>query len=147
MAEIGLPPKGVLQRWYNQGMSYAEMARVHNAATNQDLTRQSFYMACKRHGISEPQNYDHSAVLPPDLRPEHTKLYDTDMIRRWDARRQGKVYDKRMDQKINGWLANLNDAKVVLVYRRNTQKGWHTVPRRPSDEPDFPMRRAWVKAA
>lgn len=146
MAESGLPPKSVLEQWYADGVSYAEMARRHNAATNQSLTRQAFYMACKRLGISEPVNYDHTAVLPPNLRPAHTKLYDTQMIRQWDARRQGKVYGAREDQKINGWLANLNDAKVVLVYRRNTQKGWHTSPRLPSDEPDFPMRRSWLAA-
>lgn len=147
MAETGLPSKTVLQRWYDDGVSYADMARRHNAATNQNLSRQSFFMACKRYEISERTTYDHSSVLPPNLRPEHTKAYDTQMIRRWDSRRQGKVYEARDDQRINGWLANLNDAKVVLEYRRNTQKGWHTVPRLPSDEPDFPMRRTWVKAA
>jgi hypothetical protein len=144
MAERVLPSERVLQQWYDDGLSYADMARRHNAATNQNLTRQAFFMACKRLGISERSAYDHSAVLPPDLRPEHSRLYDTQMIRRWDARRQGKVYSDRDNQRINGWLANLNDAKVVLVYRRNTQKGWHTVPRRPSDEPDFPMRRSWL---
>jgi hypothetical protein len=147
MPERTLPSKSVLERWYNDGMNYAEMARRHNKATNQNLTRQAFFQACKRLGISEPANFDHSAVLPPNLRPEHTKLYDTQMIRKWDARRQGKVYGHREDQKINGWLANLNDAKAVLLYKPNTQKGWHTVPRLPSDEPDFPMRRTWVKAA
>lgn len=147
MAEVGLPPKSVLARWYSEGMSYADMARKHNADTNQNLTRQAFSQACKRYKISENVHYDHSAVLPPNLRPEHTKLYDTQMIRRWDARRQGKVYPKRDDQRINGWLANLNDAKVVLEYRRNTQAGWHPVPRKPSDEKDFPMRRNWIKAA
>lgn len=145
MPEVGLPPKSVLARWYGEGVSYTEMAQRHNAATGQNRTRQAFYQACKRLGISEPRNYDHSGVLPPNLRPEHSKLYDTDMIRQWDARRQGKVFSERLDQRINGWLANLNDAKVVLVYKRNTQKGWHTAPRLPSDEPDFPMRRNWLK--
>lgn len=147
MAEIGLPSKRVLEQWYAEGVSYAEMARRHNEATNQSLTRQAFFMACRRHGIADAINYDHSAVLPPDLRPEHSKHYDTNMIRRWDARRQGKVYPDRDNQRINGWLANLNDAKVVLEYRRNTQQGWHPVPRLPSDEKDFPMRRSWVQAA
>lgn len=147
MPEQILPPKSVLERWYREGVSYAEMARRHNEAENLATTRQSFFMACRRLGISERTTYDHSAVLPPNLRPEHTKLYDTQMIRQWDSRRQGKVYPAREDQKINGWLAHLNDAKVVLVYRRNTQKGWHTALRLPSDEPDFPMRRTWVKAA
>lgn len=146
MAEVGLPSRHVLQQWYDDGVSYADMARRHNAATNQTLTRQAFYQACRRYGISERLLYDHSAVLPPNMRPDHSKLYDTDMIRRWDARRQGKEFPERDDQRINGWLANLNDAKVVLLYKRNTQKGWHTVPRLPSDEPDFPMRRTWVTA-
>lgn len=147
MAETSLPSKTVLKRWYDDGMSYADMARRHNAATNQSLTRQAFFMACKRLGISERQSYDHSAVLPPKLRPQHTKDYDTQMIRRWDARRQGKVYGERDDTRINGWLANLNDANCVLLYKPNTQKGWHAVPRLPSDEKDYPMRRTWVQAA
>lgn len=147
MAESGLPPKSVLQQWYGEGLSYADMARRHNAATGENRTRQAFYMACSRYGISEPQNLDHKAVLPPNMRPEHSKLYDTQMIRQWDARRQGKTYGAREDQKINGWLAHLNDAKVVLLYKPNTQQGWWPVPRKPSDEKDYPMRRTWVTAA
>lgn len=144
MGKRVLPDKNTLWKWYNdEGLSHTEMAeRFNNLPERQGqepVTRQAFWQQCDRHGFP-PRNLSHREVLPANMHPDHSKLYDTEMIRMWDARRQGKKFPPKIDQKINAWLQNLNDAKAILVYRRNTIAGWKPVPRKPSDDKDSPVR-------
>lgn len=144
MGERVLPDKNTLWKWYDgEGLSHTEMAERFNALPERQgeepVKRQAFWQACNRYGFP-PRNLSHKQALPHNMHPDHSKLYDTEMIRMWDARRQGKKFEPKIEQKINAWLQNLDDAKVVLVYRRRTIRGWHPVPRLPSDDKTMPMR-------
>lgn len=136
-----LPDLITLRRWYDEEprLSAQQMADRLFEQTGVRVTRHAFSAAWARNGFP-PRNLRHNDLLPANMRLDHQKLYDTEMIRRFSARRQGKVFDEKEEQRINSWLLNLRDAKVVLVYRRDTQKGWHPVKRRPTDDPDLPVR-------
>jgi hypothetical protein len=149
MGERVLPDRATLKKWHASGMTYQAMADRWNptliAEGKDPVTRQSFSTACHRHGFDR-RKLDHSDVLPKGMRLEHQTLYDTEMIRRWNARRKGKKFPPVEDQRINGWLQGLNDAKVVLKYERNTQSGWKPVKRLPTDDPECPVRLPKAKA-
>lgn len=137
-----LPDKNTLQKWYSEELlTYQAMADRFNSSRpgEKPVTHVAFHQACKRHGFP-PRNMSHADVLPANMDPDHVKLYDTEMIRMWDCRRKGKTYPPKIDQKINAWLQNLHDAKVVLIYKRRTLDGWKPVPRVPTDIKGCPVR-------
>lgn len=141
-----LPDKNTLWKWYNdEGLSHTEMAKRFNALPERQgeepVTRHAFWQRCNRDGFP-PRNLSHQEVLPANMHPDHVKLYDTEMIRMWHARELGKKFPPKIDQKINSWLQNLNDAKAILEYRRKTIDGWKPVRRRPSDIKGCPVRIA-----
>jgi hypothetical protein len=138
MAERVLPDKNTLEHWHEEGLTHQEMANRFYALTGHRCTRQAFRNACGRYGLT--RNYSHDEWLPADLRREHQRLYDTEMIRRWSARKQGKKYDAKEEQRINAWLQNLRDAGAILVYKRDTMQGWWPVHREPTDDPNVPVR-------
>lgn len=136
-----LPDRKTLEKWHASRMTFKAMAEKFNAEHPEfdDVTDRAFMNACRRYGFPT-RNLKHDELIPWTLRPDHTKLYDTEMIRRFSARMQGKQFDAEMDQKINAWFQNLNDAKSILVYRKDTQQGWVPVKRKPTDDPKLPVR-------
>lgn len=143
MAERQLPDRQTLQQWFEvDRLTHQQMAdRFNNSPERQGMrpvTRQAFTRACGRYGLTTYLHHDE--WLPKDMRPEHTKLYDTEMIRRWSARKQGKRFDEVEEQRINAWLQNLTDAGAIMLYKRDTQMGWWPVPRQPTDDPNVPVR-------
>lgn len=138
MAERQTPDNNTLRKWHEEGLTHQAMADRWEAETHVRVTRQAFRNACGAAGLV--RNMKHDEWLPANMRPEHQKLYDSEMIRRWSARKQGKKFDATENQRINAWLQNLTDAGAILVYRRNTQQGWWPVPRQATDEPNVPVR-------
>lgn len=140
MAERVIPDKNTLEKWRKEGLTHQAMADRFNGTrpTEKPVSRQAFTNACGRYGLVV--NLKHDEWLPANMRPEHQKLYDTEMIRRWSARKQGKKFGPKPNQKINAWLQNLRDAGAILLYRRDTQQGWWPVPRQPTDDPNVPVR-------
>lgn len=135
-----IPDRDVLTKWHNAGLTYKQMADRWYDETKIRKTSQAFGKACRKAGLL--RNLHHDKWLPRNMRPEHMKLYDTEMIRRWSAREQGKKFPDVEDQRINAWLQNLADAGAILWYNPDTVQGWHTVRRRSDDEPGAPVRVA-----
>lgn len=133
-----LPGADVLRHWHEEGLTYQQMADRWEAQSHFRKTPQAFGKACRKAGLF--RNLSHDKWLPRNMRPEHQKLYDTEMIRRWSARQQGKQFDETEDQRINAWLQNLADADAILWYNPDTVEGWHPVRRRSDDEPGVPVR-------
>lgn len=145
VAERVLPDQNTLTKWFEEGLTHQEMADRFNAETNRTVTRQSFARACGRYGLT--RNLKHDEWLPKNMHPDHQKLYDTEMIRRWSARKQGKKFPPVEEQRINAWLQILADAGAILWYERETEQGWWPVKRQASDDPNVPVRLPPVKDA
>lgn len=134
-----LPDDETLVEWWEEGLTFPQMAaRFNSARTGKPVTGNAFGTACRRLGLG--RNLHHDEWLPRNMHPDHQKLYDTEMIRRWSARRQGKQFEPEEDQRINAWLQALNDAGAILWYERETQQGWWPVKREPTDDPNVPVR-------
>lgn len=136
--ERWLPDKNTLTKWHEAGLSYPEMADRWFEESGVRKTPAAFGQACRREGLF--RNLKHDVWLPRNMRPEHQKAYDSEMIRRWSAREQGKKFSAIEDQRINGWLQNLRDADAILWYDADTQQGWWPVKRQASDDPNVPVR-------
>jgi hypothetical protein len=135
-----IPDLDVLTKWHNEGLTYGQMADRWYEETRIRKTPAAFGKACRKARLF--RNLSHDEWLPRNMRPEHQKLYDPEMIRRWSARKQGKKFDEVENQRINAWLQNLMDADAILWYDPDTVEGWHPVRRRSDDEPGVPVRLA-----
>lgn len=133
--ERELPDDETLAKWHAEGLTYPQM---HKRWGNPNVGSDAFGVACRRLGLF--RNMHHDKWLPRNMHPDHQKLYDTEMIRRWSAREQGKKFPAVEDQRINAWLQNLADAGAILWYDRETIEGWHPVKRVPSDPAGVPVR-------
>lgn len=137
-SHVPMPDEATLRQWYMvEKIPYRVMVERWEAMAGVTVTKAGMAAKCSRYDWYKPRNLRHagSSLVPwTNIRTEHTDLHDIHMLRMENARRLGKKFKPDVEKDIDAYLRGLNEDECVVVYRRNTKKGFHHVPRMPGEE-------------
>lgn len=127
-----LPDKTELRRMRDAGMTHQQIADEVQQRTGYRVTRNAVTVALQRHGLSgKPVRYVEE--IPWRVRERHERNYALAMLRLYARRQHGKKLNTDQTQRLDSWLAQLEEHGRVVAYSADSPDGFYYVPRLPED--------------
>lgn len=125
--------EGELERWYNEGMTYKEMAYRYLVKYNLEVSPTLFSSWRKRKGLDKRIVRD-DHLIPWEVKPEHRYNYEVSMLRLVGRQRAGRPLSDLELQRVTSWVATLEEDQAVIHYDPETEQGFWRIPREPGDD-------------
>jgi hypothetical protein len=122
-----------LMRWYEQGMTYAQMAEKYLEKYQIEVTPDLFSSWRARKGLPKRIVRD-VELIPWYVLPEHRYNYDVSMLRLEARRRAGGHLSSLEAQRLDGWKRSMAADDAVIHYDPETPEGFHRIRREPGDD-------------
>ena len=125
------PPKihsvDEVRRWYEDGMTYKDMSKLHLEKYNIEVHPTSFSSLRRREGWDGRLLKGHP-LIPWRVKEEHQKNYLLNQLRREAKRRMG-VQSSRAHppESVKAWADSLREQNAVVDYRPATEEGFFLV--------------------
>lgn len=116
--------------WYNQGMSYSEMAERWMEENNDKITPTAFSNLRMRLGLTPRLATRDRDLIPWDVREPHLVLLPMRMFHTMTRREQRLPVGPEQLQRLTEWERMLKDRNLVVHYEPNTDQGFFYVPAR-----------------
>lgn len=120
-------------------MTHKQIADRISRDTGFPVGRSTVSAALHRAGEAESAK-KYVDEIPWRVKEEHQTHYAPRMLRLLGRRRAGLVNSTEMDQRLDAWLAQLQDAGAVVVYFPQTDDGFFYVAGEP-DMDGIPVKR------
>lgn len=121
-----LPPVSRLRQLVDQGMTHREIAELVTRETGYPVSRSTVSAALHRAGDTQNAKR-YPDELPWTVKEEHQRHYAARMLRLLGRRRQNIQNSAEMDQRLDGWLKQLDQSGAVVVYVPDTEDGFFYV--------------------
>lgn len=130
-----------VRRWYEEGKTYAEMAREYAEKYNLAVSPTMFSNRRAARGWERRIARD-DELIPWDVKKEHRWNRYLVMLRVEARRRQGLPLRERDQRELEHFLEDLKETGGVIHYDPETEQGFFVVPRseRDTDLIREPMR-------
>ena len=113
-----------VRRWYEEGLTYKEMAELHEEKYGVRVTPSGFSALRQRMGWESRLAGD-DPLMPWEVDSSHQSSYLYLMLRREIRRRQGLPWiSSTPEEKQDQWVQGLRDAGAVVDYRPDTKEGF-----------------------
>jgi len=123
----------------DRGLTHQQIADEVTRRTGYPVSRSTVSAALFRAGeASVAKKYVDE--LPWTIKEEHQTHYAARMLRLLGRRRKDIANSAESDQRLDSWLAQLQQAGAVVVYYPDTEKGFFYIKGEP-DIPDVPVVR------
>lgn len=135
------PPKiqsvDEMRRWYDEGYTYAEMAKMHEEKYHIEIHPTSISSLRRRQGWEGRLLKDHP-LIPWRVRTEHQKNYLLNQLRR-EARRRMDIHSSssHTPESVEAWANSLREQNAVVDYRPDTEEGFFLVYAREGIDTDL----------
>lgn len=126
-AERLIPDNSTLEHWVkDEGLTHQEIADRIFITSGVRVTRMAVSTALSRAGISKPKpRYDET--IPWTVKMDHIKEYPARMLRLLGRRRAGNPMNDREAQRLDSWLAKLEEDHAVVGYDPDSQYGFYYI--------------------
>lgn len=138
-----LPNTETLLQWADEGLSHRQMAERVYEQTGHTVTRGAISVALHRAGETEHRDR-YLDTIPWTLHGRDLKSYPARMLRLLGRRRRGLPLNDEEARRLDRWLARCEDQDCVVAYDPDRNPSLFYVYRRPTDDPDIPIRRERV---
>lgn len=128
-----LPPASRLRQLVAQGMTHQQIADLITRETGHPVGRSTVSAALHRAGEAQMAKR-YPQEIPWRVREEHQSHYAARMLRLLGRRRKGIANSTEMDQRLDAWLKQLEDAGAVVTYVPDTEDGFFYVKGEPDIE-------------
>ena len=118
-----LPSKDELKKLLDQGYTHAQIAAEVSRQTGRPIRRSTVSSAIHRAGLSGPAKL-YTEEIPWQVREQHLTAYQARMLRLLGRRRAGIANSQEMDDRLDGWLAQLRREHAVVAYLPETDVGF-----------------------
>lgn len=126
-----------VKRWYDEGYTYPEMAEMHLAKHNIQVSASSFSALRRRMGW-EGRLLIENPLVPWKVLPKHKKSYLLAMLQRESRRRVGlPITESFTPERVEAWAESLRERNAVVDYRPTTEKGFYLTYARPGIDLDI----------
>ena len=127
-----------VRRWYENGLTYKEMSRLHMEKYGIEVSPSGFASLRRRMGWDPRIAVGPSPLMPWDVREEHRSSYLYTMLRREIRRRQEMPWiSVDPEEKLDQWIQGLRDNGAVVDYRPDTKMGFFLTYARPGVDNDI----------
>jgi hypothetical protein len=139
MGQRVLPQSDQLRKYIEEdGLSYAEIAKLITKETGQSVSRSAVGVAAMRAGLSSRKPRTGSLV-PDGVRPEHANDYAARMLRLETRLRRDLPLKEDEARRLAKWKTVLAQKGVVAAYHRCDDpecatQGWRYVPAEPGED-------------
>lgn len=137
-----LPPTSRLKAMVSQGMTHQEIADTVTRETGYPVSRSTVSAALHRANETQPAK-KYPEEIPWTVREEHQTHYAARMLRLLGRRRKGITNSQESDQRLDAWLASLEEAGAVVIYVPDRKDGFFYVEGTP-DVPGIPVSTTWL---
>lgn len=120
-------------RWFEEGRTYQWMIEEYRRKYNIETVPSMWGNFRRRRGLQRRIIRD-DALIPWEIKREHRWNYDLQMLRVEGRRRAGAEIRETDEQRVNSWLAKLEEAEAVVYYDGDTAEGFFWVPREAADD-------------
>lgn len=134
-----------IQRWFEEGKTYAWMAEEYGRKYNIQIAPTAFANLRRRRGWDRRITRD-DELIPWAVKDEHRWAYPVVMLRVEARRRAGRPLREQDAVRIDPWKAELVQRGVVVHYDPETEDGFFYVPARPGVDLDL-IREPDARAA
>lgn len=126
-----------VRRWYEEGMTYKEMAELHKEKYGIRVAPTSFSALRRRMGWPGRLAGD-DPLMPWRVAKEHRNSYTYGLLRREIRRRQGlEQISSRPVEELDAWIDSLKERGAVIDYRADTEQGFFLTYARPGIDNDL----------
>lgn len=127
-----------VRRWYEDGLTYKEMAQLHFDKYGVEVTPSGFSALRQRMGWDPRIAVGETPLMPWKVVDHHRSSYIYLMLRREIRRRQGMPWSSGdSEEKLDQWLDGLRAAGAVVDYRPDTRAGFFLTYARPGVDDDI----------
>ena len=119
-------------RWFEEGRTYAWMIDEYKRKYNVETVPSMWGNFRRRRGLDRRITRDDD-LIPWSVKPEHRWAYPVMMLRVEARRRAGLDLTEDMQNRLDNWLARLEEDGTVVHYDPDTEDGFYYVPRRKED--------------
>lgn len=120
-------------RWFEEGRTYQWMIEEYRRKYNIETVPSMWGNFRRRRGLQRRIVRD-DELIPWEIKRDHRWNYDLQMLRVEGRRRAGAELRESDVQRVNSWLAKLEEAQAVIHYEPETEEGFFWVPREPGDD-------------
>lgn len=132
MARPSLIPDQLTRRLLDEGLGPKEIANVLREQHHIDVTPEAVSMWRLRRGL-DPRRPRYEELIPWRVAVSHANLHAVKMLRLEARRRHGDPITGRQAQQLESFLGRLAELNAVVAYNRDTEQGFHLVPRESGD--------------
>ncbi|GIF02240.1 hypothetical protein Ari01nite_97040 [Paractinoplanes rishiriensis] len=118
-------------RWFDEGRKYKWMVEQYRER-GIETTEGMWSEFRNRHGLQR-RNVQDDSLIPWRVQMRHRLEYPAVMLRLEARRRHGGKIRREDLGRLTSWLKRLDEAKVVIAYDPDTERGFAEVPREPGD--------------
>lgn len=128
--------EGEVIRWYESGMTYAEMVEQYATKYNLEVSPSMFSNFRARRGLTRRAARDDD-LIPWHVERKHRWRYPLAMLRYEARRRAGMDIEPDRLEALEAWLAHLREEELVVHYDPETEDGFFYVDPRPGVDTDL----------
>ncbi|MCG5464098.1 hypothetical protein AB0K35_28715 [Micromonospora sp. NPDC053740] len=128
-------------RWIKEGRSYAWMTAEHERKYNIRISASGWSYFRGKNGLDARAVSDEELV-PWSVKHQHRNNYYLYCLRQEGRRRHGKKLDEHAETRVNAFLRDLAEQRVVVDYDPSTENGFRLVLREAQDEGSLVRRPA-----
>lgn len=125
-----------VQRWFEEGRTYAWMADEYDRKYNIQIAPTSFAMMRRRRGW-ERRITRNDELIPWAVKDAHRWAYPVVMLRVEARRRAGRPIREVDAVRLEPWKRDLLERGLVVHYDPETEDGFFYVPARPGIDTDL----------
>lgn len=127
-----------VRRWYEDGLTYKEMAQLHFEKYGIEVTPSGFSALRQREGWDPRIAVGDNPLMPWVVLEKHRSSYLYTMLRREIRRREGLPWiSTDPEEKLDQWIQGLRDSGAVVDYRPDTKAGFFLTYARPGLDNDI----------
>lgn len=128
-----MPGKAELKKFRDLGYTRHQIVDIVFERTGHRVTPEAVSMAMKRANLSGVHRR-YEDEIPWRVRQIHERHYALAMLRLLGRRRRGESVPDDRAQRLDSWLAKLDETQTVVDYDPDSERGFRYVPRLPTDE-------------
>lgn len=130
---MALEKEWLRKYWVDQGLTRNEIVELYTKETGQTITAPAISVAVRRFNLPKRGNR-HEALIPWRVLVQHQDANQVKLLRAAGRRRAGLKNAPEIEQRLDSWLAKLEEAgRPVVAYYPDTEEGFTYHERVPED--------------